>query len=107
MGCSWALYIGRGRLAGAAGERSRWRPEVFNGAAILSLECAPRGRRNGGAAPLWKGKWRRRDLGRGCGARHDGCRSDGWSGGGDRRRKTTAGLTERVGPPVREGKASG
>jgi hypothetical protein len=37
----------------------------FNGATVLSLESAPRGRGNGGAAPLGKGKWRRRSLGRG------------------------------------------
>jgi hypothetical protein len=91
MGCSWALYIGRGRLAGAAGERSWWQPVEFNGAVVLSLECAPRGRRNGGAASLWKGRWRRRGLGRGCSARRDSSRSDGWSGGVGRRRKTTAG----------------
>jgi hypothetical protein len=30
----------------------------FNGAAVLSLESALRGRGNGGVAPLWKGKWR-------------------------------------------------
>jgi hypothetical protein len=77
MGCSWALYIGRGRLARAAEERSRWRPVEFNGAAVLSLESAPRGRGNGGVAPLWKGKWRRRDLGCGGGARRDGNRPDG------------------------------
>jgi hypothetical protein len=77
MGCSWALYIGWGRLAGAAEERSQRRPVEFNGAAVLSLESAPRGRGNGGAAPLQKGKWRRRDLGRGGGAQRDGSRSNG------------------------------
>jgi hypothetical protein len=65
-----------GQLAGAAEERSRWRPVEFNGAAVLSLESALRGRGNGGAAPLWKGKWRRRGLGRGGGARRDGSQTD-------------------------------
>jgi hypothetical protein len=37
MGCSWALYIGWGRLAEVVEERSRWRPVEFNGAAVLSL----------------------------------------------------------------------
>jgi hypothetical protein len=64
MGCSWALYIGPGWLARAAEERSRWRPVEFNGAAVLSLESAPRGRGNGGAAPLRKVKSRRCRLGR-------------------------------------------
>jgi hypothetical protein len=75
--CSRVPFIGRGRLAGAAEERSRWRPVEFNGAEVLSLESAPRGRGNGGAAPLRKGKWRRRGLGRGGGARHDDSRPDG------------------------------
>jgi hypothetical protein len=44
MGCSWVLYIGRGRLAEAAKERSRWWPVEFNGAAVSSLESASRGR---------------------------------------------------------------
>jgi hypothetical protein len=43
MGCSWALYIWRGWLAKAAEERSRWWPMEFNGAAVLSIEFAPRG----------------------------------------------------------------
>jgi hypothetical protein len=77
MGCSWALYIGRGRLAEAAEERSWWWPVEFNGAAVLSLEYAPRGRGNEGEALLWKGKWSRRGLGRGGGARRDGSRPDG------------------------------
>jgi hypothetical protein len=54
-GCSWALYIGWGRLSEAAEERSRWRPMEFNGVVVSRLESAPRGRGNGGAAPLWKG----------------------------------------------------
>jgi hypothetical protein len=70
-------FIGRGWLAGAAEERSLWRPVEFNGAAVLSLESVPRGRGNGGAALLRKGKWRRRGLGCGGGARHDGSRPDG------------------------------
>jgi hypothetical protein len=77
MGCSWVLYIGRGWLAEAAEERSQWRPVEFNGAAVLSLESTPRGRGNGGATPLQKGKWRRRGIGRGGGARRDGSRPDG------------------------------
>jgi hypothetical protein len=68
MGCSWALYIGRRRLSEAAEERSWWQPVEFNGAAVSSVESAPRGRGNGGAAPLRKGKWRRRNLGCGSGA---------------------------------------
>jgi hypothetical protein len=82
VGCSWVLYIGRGRLARAAEERSQWRLVEFNGIAVLSLESTPRGRGNGGAAPLWKGKWRRCGLGHGGGARHDGSRPDGrwWRG---------------------------
>jgi hypothetical protein len=48
MGCSWALYIGWGRLAEALEERCRWQPVEFNGAAVLSLESAPRGRGSGG-----------------------------------------------------------
>jgi hypothetical protein len=51
-GCSWALYIGQGRLAEVAEERSRWRPVDFNGAVVCSLESTPRGREDGGAAPL-------------------------------------------------------
>jgi hypothetical protein len=70
-----ALYRA-GRLAGAAGERSWWRPVEFNGVAVLSLESAQRGRGNGGAAPLRKRKWRWRGLGRGGGTRHDGSRTD-------------------------------
>jgi hypothetical protein len=66
-----------GRLAGAADERSRWRPMEFNGAVVLSLESAPRGSGNGGVAPLRKGKWRQRGLGHGGGARRDGSRPDG------------------------------
>jgi hypothetical protein len=50
MGCSWTLYIGRGRLAVATEERSQWRPMEFNGAVVSSLESALRGRGNGGAA---------------------------------------------------------
>jgi hypothetical protein len=30
----------------------------FNRASVCSLESTPRGRGNGGAEPLWKGKWR-------------------------------------------------
>jgi hypothetical protein len=48
MGCSWALYIVRGRLAEATKERSRWQPVLFNGAAVSCLESTPRGRGNGG-----------------------------------------------------------
>jgi hypothetical protein len=77
MGCSWALYIGWGRLSEAAEERSRWRPMEFNGVVVSSLESAPRGRGNGGAAPLWKGKWRRHGSGRGGGAQCDDSRPDG------------------------------
>jgi hypothetical protein len=77
MGCSLVLYIGWGWLAEAAEERSRWRPVEFNGAVVLSLEFAPRGTGNGGAVPLWKGKWRRSDSGCGGGARRDGSLSDG------------------------------
>jgi hypothetical protein len=77
MGCSWALYVGRGQLAEAAEERSRWWPVEFNGAAVSSLESATRGRRNGGAAPLGKGKWRRRGSGRRGDARRDGSQPDG------------------------------
>jgi hypothetical protein len=76
IGCSWALYIGRGRLAEAADERSQWWPMEFNGAAVLSLESAPRGRGNGGAVPLRKGKWWQCCLGCGGGAQHDGSRLD-------------------------------
>jgi hypothetical protein len=74
--CSRVPFIGQGRRAGATEERSRRRPVEFNGAAVLSLESTPRGRGNGGAAPLRKGKWRRRSLGRGGGARRDGSRPD-------------------------------
>jgi hypothetical protein len=77
MGCSWALYIGQGRLAGAAEERSWWRPVEFNGAVVLSLESALRGRGNGGVAPLRKGKWSWHGLGHRGGARCDGSRPDG------------------------------
>jgi hypothetical protein len=56
MGCSWALYIGQGRLAEAAEERSWWWPVEFNGAAVSSLESSLRGWGNGGVAPLQKGK---------------------------------------------------
>jgi hypothetical protein len=45
-----------------ADERSRWRPVEFNAVVVLSLESTPRGRGNGGAAPLRKGKWRRRSA---------------------------------------------
>jgi hypothetical protein len=76
MGCSWVLYIGQGRLAEAAEERSWWRPVEFNGAAVSSLESSLRGRGNGGVAPLQKGKWRPRDSGCGGGTRCDGSRSD-------------------------------
>jgi hypothetical protein len=37
MGCSWELYIGWGRQAEAAEERSQWWPVDFNGAAVSSL----------------------------------------------------------------------
>jgi hypothetical protein len=77
MGCSWVLYIGRGQLAEAAEERSRWWLMEFNGAAVSSLESTLRGRGNGGAAALRKGKWRRHGSGHGGGARHDGSRPDG------------------------------
>jgi hypothetical protein len=70
-------FIGRGRLAGATEERSRRWPVEFNGAAVLSLESTPRGRGNGGAAPLRKGKWRRRSLGCRGDARRDGSRPHG------------------------------
>jgi hypothetical protein len=63
MGCSWALYVGRGRLAVAAKEGSQWWPVEFNGMAVSSLESSLRGMGNGGAAPLRKGKWRQRGLG--------------------------------------------
>jgi hypothetical protein len=49
----------------------------FKGAVVLSLESALRGRGNGGAAPLRKGKWRRHGLGRKGGAQRDGSRLDG------------------------------
>jgi hypothetical protein len=75
--CSRVTFIGRGRLAGATEERSRRRPMEFNGAVVLSLESTPRGRGNGGAAPLRKGKWRRHGLGREGGAQCDGSRPDG------------------------------
>jgi hypothetical protein len=75
--CSRVPFIGQGRLAGAVEERNRRRPVEFNGAAVLSLESASRGRGNGGAAPLWKGKWRWHGLGCGGGARHNGSRPDG------------------------------
>jgi hypothetical protein len=75
--CSRVPFIGRGRLAGAEKERSRRRPVEINGVAVLSLESAPRGRGNGGAAPLQKGRWRRRGIGRGGSARRDGSRPDG------------------------------
>jgi hypothetical protein len=80
MGCSWALYIGRGRLAEVAEERSRWRSVEFNGAAVSSLKSTLRRRGNGGLVPLRKGKLRRRGLGCGGGARCDGSRPDGWCG---------------------------
>jgi hypothetical protein len=75
--CSRVPFIGQGRLAGATEERSQRWPVEFNGVAVLSLESAPRGRGNGGAALLQKGKWRRRSLGRGGGARRDGSWPDG------------------------------
>jgi hypothetical protein len=65
-----------GRLVAAAEEGSRWWPVEFKGAVVLSLESALRGRGNGGAAPLRKGKWRR-GLGRKGGAQRDGSRLDG------------------------------
>jgi hypothetical protein len=65
MGCSWTLYIGRGRLAEAAEERNWWRPVEFNGAAVSSHESTPRARGNGGAALLQKGKLRWRSSGQG------------------------------------------
>jgi hypothetical protein len=70
-------FVGQGWLAGAAEERSRRRPVEFNGAAVLSLESVLRGRGNGGAALLRKGKWRRHGLGCRGGARRDGSRPDG------------------------------
>jgi hypothetical protein len=79
MGCSWAIYLGRGRLAEVAVERSQWRPVEFNGAAVSSLDSAPRGRGNEGAVPLWKGKWSWRGLRHGGGARRDSSRPDGRS----------------------------
>jgi hypothetical protein len=75
--CSRVTFIGRGRLAGAAEERSWRRPVEFNGAAVLSLESSPRGRGNGGVASLRKEKWRQHGLGRGGGAQRDSSRSDG------------------------------
>ena len=73
----WRDGVLLGALYRAAAERSRWRPVEFNGAAVLSLESAPKGRGNGGAAPLRKGKWRRCGLGRRGGARRDSSRLDG------------------------------
>jgi hypothetical protein len=57
-----ALYRA-GRLAGATGERSRWRPVEFNGAAVLSLESAlsgPEREGRGGPRLGWK---RREEVG--------------------------------------------
>jgi hypothetical protein len=75
--CSGVPFIGRGRLAEATEERSRRQLVEFNGAAVLSLESALRGRGSGGAAPLRKRKWRWCGLGCGGGAQRDGSRSDG------------------------------
>jgi hypothetical protein len=71
-----ALYR-RGRLAEAAEERSRWRPVEFIGLAVSSLESTLRGRGNGGAAPLQKGKWRRHGSSHRGSAQRDGSRPDG------------------------------
>jgi hypothetical protein len=96
MGCSWVLYIGRGWLAEAAEERSQWRPVEFNGAAVLSLESTPRGRGNGGVAPLRKGKrWRHGigpEEGDEGGAGRVGCKGrvgwmTGWAGFRNGKRK--------------------
>jgi hypothetical protein len=67
-----------GWLAEAAEEKSRWRPMEFNGAVVSSLQSTLRGRGNGWAAPLQKGKWRRHRVGGGGGARCDGSRPDRW-----------------------------
>jgi hypothetical protein len=75
--CSRVPFIGRGRLAEATEERSRRQLVEFNGAAVLSLESALRGRGSGGAAPLRKGKRRWCGLGCGGGTQRDGSRSDG------------------------------
>jgi hypothetical protein len=102
MGCSWVLYIGRGRLAEAAEERSWWQPVEFNGVVVLSLESAPRGRGNRGVAPLRKGKWRQRSAQR---------QSAGWAVaarhqtiGGRRRRSGPSGLQRPGGPDDRVGR---
>jgi hypothetical protein len=101
MGCSWVLYIGRRRLAKAAEERSRWRPVECNGAAVSSLESAPRGRGNRGAVLLQKGKWRR------CSTRRQPARRVVmvWhqTGGGRQRRSGLSGLQRPVGPDDRVG----
>jgi hypothetical protein len=75
--CSRVPFIGRGWLAGAAEERSLRQPVEFNRAAVLSLESASRGKGNGGAASLRKGKWMWRGLGRGGGTQCHGSRPDG------------------------------
>jgi hypothetical protein len=71
------VLLGTLYRAGAAKEGSWWWLVEFNGAAVSSLESTPRGRGNGGAAPLRKGKYRRHGLGRGGGARRDCSRLDG------------------------------
>jgi hypothetical protein len=76
MVSSWALYIGWGWLVEATEERSQWWPVEFNGAAVLSLESTPRGRGNGGVAPLRNGKWRWHGSGHGGSTRHDSSRLD-------------------------------
>jgi hypothetical protein len=110
MGCSWALYIGRGRLAEEAEERSRWRPVEFNIAAVSSLEYAPRGegKWRGGAImkgeveAAWPGTRRRRSARWQLAERVVAVRHR--TGGGRQRRSGPSGVQRSVGPDDRVGR---
>jgi hypothetical protein len=96
-----------GAASRAAEERSWWWLVEFNGAAVLSLEYAPRGRGNRGEALLWKGKWSRRSLGRGGSAQRDGSRPDGRWGRGIGPEEGDEGGAGRVGCKERVGRMTG
>jgi hypothetical protein len=91
--CSRAAFIGQGRLAGAMEERSQRRWVLNSPVSTLILGGESMGCRA--------------SVGGGRTAAGGAAATDRTGGGGSGGRWKTAGLTDRVGPPVSEGEVTG
>jgi hypothetical protein len=108
--CCRAAFIGRGRLAGATEERSRRRWVLNSSVSTLIRGGESMGRRGSageGRRPSGVSIQLHPSAGGGQTASRGAVATDRTGGGGSGGRWKTAGLTDRVGPPINEGEATG